>query len=422
MQPSYEAPTVALECQRAGVRPHGLARALTRAMGATLVVACALSLVISAFFPDGHPMPGWASAAMGALWICALASVPAALVAHALCWLTPMRRATLAVDHRGVHLVRGRGSRFVARDAIEAGWSFREGAAMRVELQPRNGDVVTADVPTPAAAAAVLDAAGVAPSRRALKMQLGGAASRAAIGFASMVPATCVAGVIAVSVERLLHLPSASAGFLIFTLVAVSVPAALRLLAPPKVTVGSDGVSVDAALRPWFVTFDQIYNVEVRGADLALMLRDGSTRVIPAIGTSRSRLEALYDRIAAGVADARAPRDLSARLAALDRNGRDLDAWREGLRAVIRERDDYRHAGLTRDEVAAALEDPHATPERRIGAALALGEADREQAAARVRVVLETVAHPPVRAALERAAGGELDEDVVNAATEEQAR
>ncbi len=291
--------------------------------------------------------------------------------------LSPLTGGNVSIAATGAWLYRAWGSRFVPREKIEAGWALRDGAGMRIELQLRNGDVLSAAVATPREAAAALDAAGVDPAHRALKMQLGSALVSLGIVAATMVPATCVASMIAVAAEMALHLASVVTGFLIFTLVAVSVPVALRLFAPPLVVVGSDGVSVRAGRDPWFVTFEQVERVILRATDLLLVLRDGSSREITTLGTSASRREALYERIAAGVADAHSPRDLSARLTALDRNGRTVEAWREALSGLASARDDYRRAVLSRDEICAALEDPHASPERRIGAAYAPAAADK---------------------------------------------
>ena len=73
------------------------------------------------------------------------------------------------------------------------------------------------------------------------------------------------------------------------------------------------------------------------------------------------------------------------------------------------------------DHTHRALDDPQASPDRRIGAAYALSLSDKQQAGERVRVVVDTVAHEPVRIALARAAEGELDEAVVTAASETRA-
>lgn len=422
MPAALEAPPVSFASPSVGVRPYGVARLLSRATLASLIAGCAVSLALVIAYPVAATMPAWVSIAIGLVYLASMGLAVGAVGAHALCWLAPLTRGTLAIDARGATLYRAWGSRFVPREKIAAGWALRDGAGVRIELQLRGGDVLSAAVASPYEAVVALDAAGVDPARRALDMQLGGAGVRVAIALASLVPATCVASMIAVAAEVALHLASVVTGFLIFTLVAVSVPLALRLFAPPRVVVGRDGVSVHAGLRPWYLAFDQIERVHLRGREVVLVTRDGRSRSINALGTGASRREALYERIVAGVADANGPRDLSARLTALDRNGRTVEAWREALAALVRSRDDYRSAVLTRDEICAALDDPHAAPERRIGAAFALAAADRADAGARVRVVVDTVAHAPVRVALARAAEGELDDAALTAAADAQAR
>ena len=309
-------------------------------------------------------------------------------------------------------------SRFIPRDDIAAAWVLREPSGAIVELRRRNGDVFSATTATMEEATAVLDAAGVDPARRALRMPLGGAAANLGVGLAASLPASCVSSMIAGGIAMAFNPPSAAVGFLVIVLFTAFVLGAVGLLAPPVVAVGSDGLSVGEGRRAWFVTFDEIAAVESRRGDITLLLRDGRLRRISTLGTSEARREALHARITAGVEAARAPLDLSSRLGALDRNGRSAEEWREALRRLAAARDGYRQTGLTRDEVEAALEDPRSSPDRRIGAAYALAAMDPGAASTRVRVVAETVAHEPVRIALERAAAGELDEEVADAAEE----
>ncbi len=418
-----DAPTdvapLALHGRRIGERPQGIARALSRATMASMVGAFALSFAVTALFSSLVP---WVEMLLGLMYLATMGVAALAAVAQLWCWITPKSTGSLAVDARGVHVARALGRRDIARDRVEAGWLVHDAEGAEVELRLRNGDELSVSVASPEEAEAVLDAVGVDPSKRALSMQMGGPELNVALAMGSLVPGSCVASLIAVTLGGIVALPSASMGFLIFTLAALSVPLSLRAFGPPRVQVGRDGVSVRRGFRAWFASFEEISHVSMRGYSLVLHLRDGSERVISGFGTRASRRQALGDRIAAGVLEAHAPRDLSARLTALDRNGRTIEEWRAALREVLTEREAYRSTGLTRDEVVAALEDPHATPDRRIGAAYALSFADKEQAGQRVRVAVETIAHEPVRVALTRAADGALDEESVTAATATQVR
>lgn len=396
-------------------RPQGKARALGRLSVAALVVSCAASFALTAIWSSAAP---WVSTLLGLMYLATMALSAITAATQLWCWVAPKSWGSLLVDASGLHLDRSLGHRDIARERVDAGWLVQSPEGAEVELRLRDGDLLSASVASPEEAAAVLDAAGVDPSKRALSMQLGGPALNLAIAAGAVFPGGCVASLLSVAVGRVVALPSEALGFLIFTLTALCIPLSLRVFGPPNVQVGTDGVSVRSGLGAWFASFDDITQVTQQGYRLVLHLRDGSTKVISALGSSAARRQALGDRIAAGVLEAHAPRDLSARLTALDRNGRTIEAWSAALREVLNDRDAYRYTGLTREELTAALNDPHATPDRRIGAAYALSHADKGDAGARVRVVVDTIAHEPVRVALARAAEGTLDEETVSAATQ----
>ncbi len=406
---------------RVGTRPHALVRRLSRATLALFTSSLFGLLVLSLIYPHQSMAPSWAVVPVGLALMASVATAAGALLAQLACWIGPFARGRLSVREDGVWSS-GLRSRFIARDDIAAAWVLREPAGASVELRLRNGDVFSAATATMDEATAVLDAAGVDPARRALRMPLGGAAANLGVGLAASLPASCFASLIGGSLAVLLHPPSAALGFLVISLFIAFVVAAVQLLAPPLVAVGSDGLSVGDGRRAWFVPFDEIGAVEYGRGDLTLRLRDGRVRRISTLGTREARREALFARITAGVEAARAPLDLSTRLTALDRNGRSVEEWRASLRQLAEARDGYRQTGLSRDEVEAALDDPRSGPDRRIGAAYALAAMDPGAASTRVRVVAETVAHEPVRIALERAAAGELDEEVVDAADEGRAK
>jgi hypothetical protein len=420
MSGDADAPSLAVESRRAGTRPHAWVRRLSRATVALLTTTFAAMIALSWIYPTESQTPPGVSLALGFAILTAMAMAAAALLTQIVCWVGPRSRALLSVDSTGVR-VGGSSPRVIPHASIESAWTLRESDGARVELQLDNGDVFSATTATPDEATAVLDAAAVDPSRRALRMPLGGAATRIGVGLVAAIPAACASSAVAVAVDGLLRLPSAALGFLIFTLFTVGIAAAVRLFSPPVVSVGRDGLSVRGGYASWFVTFGEIGHVVYGRNEVTLLLRDGRTRRIATYGATAARREALYARIAAGVEASRATLDLSARLATLDRNGRPVEEWRAALVDLTDARDGYRHTDLTRAEVQGALDDPNASPERRIGAAYALAAMDPDGGVTRVRVVAETVANEPVRVALERAAEGTLDEaslDAVNKARE----
>lgn len=420
-----DAAPVTLDCRRVGVLPHALVRRLTLATAALATAGFAVLFALSLAYPSEALAPAWGTLTAGFALLASLGTGAGALLAQIACWIGPLARGRVTAGPADVRVASWR-TREVPRAAIDAAWVLREPDGARAELRLRNGDVLSASVGSEEAAHALLDAAGLDPSRRALRMPLGGALTSLGLGAAASLPASLVAAITAGVLGTLLHLPSAAIGLLMFMLVTALVVGAVRLFAPPLVSVGHDGLSVEGARGAWFVRFDEVTDVAQAPAAISLRLRDGSTRSIATIGTGAARREALVARVAAGVAAgveaAREPLDLSVRLTVLDRNGRSNEEWLAGLRALADAKDDYRSAGLTRDEVLGALADERSTPQRRIGAAYALSAMDPAQAGARVRVVAETVAQEPVRVALERAAAGEVDAEAIDAATLEEAR
>ena len=68
---------------------------------------------------------------------------------------------------------------------------------------------------------------------------------------------------------------------------------------------------------------------------------------------------------------------------------------------------------LTREELSRALDDPDATPERRVGAALALVGTGDPEAHERVRIAAGACASDALREALQCIARDEIEEEVI---------
>jgi hypothetical protein len=416
-----EGPHLTLLDRRVAARPQGMARRLARASVVTLIASCAASLLLCMIYPQSSAMPQWLGLLLGFSYLGTAALSAVAALTQLWCWVAPRIRATVQTDGHALTVQRLRRRRIPLGD-IAAGWLLRTADRGEVELALRSGDVLSVEVLDPAEADALLDAANVAPHERALTMRLGGPLVDLGLAAAALFPGGCLASIVAVTAERALHLPSVATGFLLFTLTALSVALSVAWLRPPVVRVGHDGLSVRGGRGAWFAPWGEITRVTRQGASLTLSLRGGAARVLSLTGTPRARQDALCARIAEALAEARAPRDLSTRLAALDRHGRTLEAWSEALRAIPTARDDYRQTGLSRDELLAALSDPHAPEERRVAAAFVLSSLDPAAASARVRVAVETLAHDPVRIALTHAAEGTLDDDLLRQAAETRVR
>lgn len=165
------------------------------------------------------------------------------------------------------------------------------------------------------------------------------------------------------------------------------------------VHVGADGVRwVGWFNRRHWVRYADLQHVELEGRKLRLRARRGSSAVdflIDLGDTPAAVRGALVRRIeAAWLAEVpHAPLEL------LAREGRDLEAWRARLSQLVSEgQEGYRQAKIPRVRVEAALEDPDAPPDQRLGAAIALtstGSAEqRERARRRAADLARSVADP----------------------------
>lgn len=183
---------------------------------------------------------------------------------------------------------------------------------------------------------------------------------------------------------------------------------------PPTVRVGADGLWIGRLGRRTFIPIGDIESVEwiqapvgrsggPVGPGLVVKRRTAPAFELPLLGLAVFHRDELRAAIETAIAGAAAPRSRS--LAALDRAGRSLDRWRKDLEALVR--GGFREGALTREELVEILDDPQATTEHRVGAALALRGAMGEPARARIRTAAERSAEPRLRVALTLAADDE---------------
>jgi hypothetical protein len=389
-------------------------------MGA-LFVASITGTLVSARYPSGHE-PGWLSASLGLLFLGAFAMVLLSAAAQLYCWFAPARYGSVSVVDGRLQITRTNFVRTLSREQVSTGWVLREGKGALVELRLKSGEHLSFDVASLSEGEAILDAIDLGADDRALSVELGSPLFNIGIALGSIIPSSCIAAMVVNSLERWVPRGSATLGFLMFAMIAAGMPVAIALFSRPHITVGRDGVSFKRGPFSWFVSFHDLARVEIAGTLIILHEYRGSMRYIATAGSGASQRQALVDRIQAGIDKTFSRRDLSARVALLDRAGRSIEAWTDALRALAQTKDAFRTTALSGDELISVIDDPLSPPERRVAAAYVLALRDRERAVQRVRVALESTANERVRVALERASNGTLDEQTLREVADERLR
>lgn len=109
----------------------------------------------------------------------------------------------------------------------------------------------------------------------------------------------------------------------------------------------------------------------------------------------------------------------SAQLEMLERRGKSVADWTVALAGLTRAGSSYRAVGLSADDLDAIVASPDVTPERRIGAALALRGAGHPASGDRIRVAAAQCASARLRIALERVGEGAVDVEAITEALAE---
>ncbi|MFT3772007.1 MAG: hypothetical protein QM820_41905 [Minicystis sp.] len=205
----------------------------------------------------------------------------------------------------------------------------------------------------------------------------------------------------------------------------------IRALQRREAVVGTDGIVFRRALRKLRIPYDEVTGVLPDARGVRLLRRGASPVVLPTQGAVDGPLperraapgvhvpeaEARRNALLARIEEAMAMRDQGAvarpGLDLLDRRGRSIAAWREELAKLLDEGAGYRRTGLTAGDLAGVVEDASASVERRIAAAVALATKPEDEARQRVRIAAQACADDELRRALESAAEGEIDEDLV---------
>jgi hypothetical protein len=285
----------------------------------------------------------------------------------------------------------------------------------RVVLELADGSDIHIGVRDRARAEPLLDDAGVTVKQRVMRVAVAGPLQRTGAGL--------VLGGIGVAVMGLFCLAQWSRGNLAVAIVTSLLMAiTARAIQRREVLVGSDGVMVPRyPIGQRFLPFNSIMRVDENRSFVTLHLTRGESEQLavrrrdpfmPQVETPADHGEvgALRYRIEQAVAR----RQLAVEgigLTTLERGGRSVSAWREALSKAAS--GGYRTAAVVEQALATVVADPNETPERRVGAVLALQAfgGHREVIAAAARACAE----PTLRAALTAGARGEVDVEALDA-------
>lgn len=323
-------------------------------------------------------------------------------------WAGRSLDGTLTLDDHGVTVGAGpRALRFERGDILEG--MVIPGARPRVQLTLHGDAVLEVAVDTVQAADALLDRVGLDPNHRALRFPARALAKQAAGALGGVL----IGGYLGFNLGLLL----VAAGIPIAMVVAAPLTLIFGALGavstrPIELRIGTDGITLRGAFKTRFVPFAEIAGVGENGGDPMLYYRDGHTEVIwnSAVSKRPDLLAALQHRVNGALAANAEHEALMARATTLARRGRPLDQWRAEVARLVDPTKGYRDAGLSRREAEALLDDVRSPIEHRIAAAMALRSLDGEAGSTRIRVAAEGCASAEMRAALERAGDGSLDE------------
>ncbi len=322
-------------------------------------------------------------------------------------WKGRVFDGALTVDDRGMTVG---GLHFARADVLE-GMAI-PGFNPRVQLTLRGGTLVEVAVESLEAADAMLDGLDLDPRHRALRFPARSPWKQAAGALGGVMVGSYIGiylgMLLAATGVRFAVALAAPLSLIFATMGSVSTR-------PIEVRVGTDGITLRGAFKTRFIPFADLSGVGENSGDPMLYYRDGHTEVIWNCAVSRQPdlLAALQHRVNGALATNAEHEGLMARAAILARQGRPLALWQAELGRAVDPTQGYRNVGLSRRDAEAVLDDARSPVEHRIGAALALRSLDAAEAPTRVRVAAAGCASPEMRAALESAGDGTLDEQTV---------
>jgi hypothetical protein len=275
-----------------------------------------------------------------------------------------------------------------------------------VEMELVDGDRLVVRVEDRAMASACIEALGFGPNGARARVSLATRKRRllhpALALFAFLAP--IIAGTL-LDADHELQVPAL---YFLHTMLVIGLYRGLkRLTRPATITIGDDGIVIERARRRVIPRRDIAAVSRVKYAPLFITLLDGSHVRVAGLGIDFERLDAVGRLIDARHGPSTAPPES---FAAFERGGASLAEWKDRIRGAVEstgDRTSYRTAGSPIEDAAEIVRSPHATPDQRIGAALALRIAGEPPD--RIRVAAAAVIDDGVRGALEAIADDDDD-------------
>jgi hypothetical protein len=334
-------------------------------------------------------------------------------------WVGPAPGAIAIAGHAlrvTVDTRRGRRERAYALRDLRSGYRTDD----EVRLETRRGETLVLGIDAAETGEAVLRALGLDARRRVLEVPLASIASRVpgATALAWLVLLCESPALFVLPIVLMTSLARGSTRELMPLLATITtqtlmVGACLGLVRSRKVAIGMDGIVFRRFFRKRFYPYGAMTDVALGLGGVTLTLRSGKGVRLRTLGFwSRKRVDetaqALFERIETARAAATGP-DVHNKLQLLDRRGRTAAAWRAHLGTVLGT-SDYRAGAVTARDLAAVIDDAALSAEHRVAATLALRAVEPEEARTRARIAAAACADGNLRAALDHAAEGELDE------------
>jgi hypothetical protein len=313
------------------------------------------------------------------------------------------------------------GPRAYPLSELENGWIEPWSRGLAVVLRFRHRSVIAA-VKDAHEGQALLEAVGVGPEQRVLRVPLGSRAVLSGQGSVFHLLGPVLLGLMTLgpamafgaAFEQASRTGRGWSEVLVFGGVLLAVGAIAIglawLLVPGEAVVGRDGVALRRLWNRRVFPFHAIKGVVAIEHGVRLDTEQGEISLPTAtfFANDENVRNALYRRLLDAM-DAWASAEVPAGTP-LARRGLSLAAWRDALLVAVK-RGGYREESLDPDDLLRLLEDPSASLEQRVGATLALTAAPLEpRVRRRVQGVIEASAHEPTRAALQGALDGLLDD------------